>query len=204
MKISSFNLDDVWRESETCLEFVCKGKYRDAAEAIVSQRQFVRNLRGQTANFSTFSDTDFDEQSFEAQLTEDRMTPMVGRYWILKVQARFLSADYDAGLAAAEKAKELHWSSEAFFQSLDYHYYTGLTIAAAYDTGNPDQQAKWLETLRTHLNQLRQWGGNCSSTFFDKHALIAAELARIEGRDLDAMHSYEDAIRSGRWPGRRS
>ena len=137
MKISSFNLDDVWRESETCLEFVCKGKYRDAAEAIVSQRQFVRNLRGQTANFSTFSEADFDERSFEAPLTEDRMTPMVGRYWILKVQARFLSADYDAGLAAAEKAKELHWSSEAFFQSLagaDCFYAPGIKDLLAIRT----------------------------------------------------------------------
>jgi PAS domain S-box-containing protein len=196
--IKGVHLDDVWRESEICLDFVRKGKYRDAAEAIVSQQQFLRNLRGQTANFSTFSNGDFDEQSFEAQLTEDRMTVMVGRYWILKVQARFLSADYDAGLAAAEKAKELHWSSEAFFQSLDYHYYTGLTIAAVYDTGSPEQQAKWLRALRTHLNQLGQWAENCPSTFFDKQALIAAELARIEGRDLDAMHSYEDAIRSAR------
>ncbi len=127
------------------------------------------------------------------------MTVMVSRYWILKVQARFLSGDYDAGLAAAEKAKQLHWSFEAFFQLLDYHYYTGLTIAAAYDTAGPDQQAEWLEALRTHLNQLRQWAENCPSTFFDKHALVAAELARIEGRDLDAMRSYEeDAIRSAR------
>jgi predicted ATPase len=87
-------LDDVWRESEVCLDFIRKGKYRDAAEVIVSQQQFLRNLRGQTANFSTFSDADFDEQSFEAQLTEDRMTVMVSRYWILitsmTVQARVL------------------------------------------------------------------------------------------------------------------
>jgi PAS domain S-box-containing protein len=196
--IKGVHLDEVWRESEICLDFVRKGKYRDAADAIVSQQQFLRNLRGQTANFSTFSDAHFDEQSFEARLTEDRMTVMVGRYWILKVQARFLSADYEVALAAAAKAKELHWSSEAFFQSLDYHYYTALTIAAVYDTGSPDKQAKWLEALGTHLEQLRQWAENCPSTFFDKHALVAAELARIEGRDLDAMRSYEDAIRSAR------
>src|SRR6516165_4406817 len=196
--IKGVHLDDVWRESETCLDFIRRGKYRDAGEAIVSQQLFLRNLRGQTENFSTFSDAAFDEQSFEAQLTENRMTVMVSRYWIVKVQARFLSGDYDAGLVAAEKAKELHWSSEAFFHSLDYHYYTALTIAAVYDTASPDQRAKWLEALRTHLDQLRQWAENCPSTFADKHALVAAEFARIEGRDLDAMRSYEDAIHSAR------
>ncbi|MGA8655535.1 MAG: AAA family ATPase [Chthoniobacterales bacterium] len=192
------HLDDVWQESEICLDFVRKGRYQDAAEAIISQQQLIRNLRGQTVAFSTFSDGNFDEQNFESRLTEDRMTVMVSRYWILKVQARFLSGDYNAGLAAAQKAKELHWSSEAFFQSLDYHYYTALTIAAVYEAASPDQQAEWLKVLTTHLNQLRQWADNCPATFLDKHDLVAAELARLQGRDLDAMRLYEEAIRSAR------
>jgi PAS domain S-box-containing protein len=192
------HLDDVWRESETCLEFVRNRKYLDAADSIVCQQQLIRNLRGQTASFSTFTDEKFDEKSFEARLTENRMTPMVSRYWILKVQARFMSGDYLEGLAAAEKAKKLHWTSEAFFQSLDYHYYTALVIAAVYETAIPDRQAEWLEMLRTSLNQLRTWTESCPSTFFDKQALIAAELARIEARDLEAMGLYEEAIRSAR------
>jgi predicted ATPase len=122
--IQGTHLDDVWRESETGLDFVRKAKYLDAADAIISQQQLIRNLRGQTATFSTFSDATFDEASFEARLTDDRMTVMVSRYWILKVQARFMSGDYRAGLAAAERARKVHWSSEAFFHSLDYHYYT--------------------------------------------------------------------------------
>ncbi|MBV8137759.1 MAG: histidine kinase, partial [Deltaproteobacteria bacterium] len=189
------HLDDVGRESEICLDFVRKGKYRDAADVILCQQQFIRNLQGQTASFSTFSDANFDEERFEAGLTEDRMTVMVSRYWILKVQARFMSGDYSTGLAAAAKAKELHWSSEAFFQSLDYHYYTALTIAAVYETVSPDQRAERLNTLRAHLDQLRQWADSCPSTFLDKHGLVAAELARLEGRDLDAMRLYEEAIR---------
>jgi hypothetical protein len=31
--------------------------------------------------------------------------------------------------------------------------------------------------------------------------LVAAEIARIEGRDLDAMHLYEQAIQSARQGG---
>src|SRR6202011_4905741 len=82
--IQGAHLDDVWRESETCLDFVRKGKYFDAADCIVSQQQLIRNLRGQTASLSTFSDEKFDEQSFEARLTRDRMTHLISRYCILK------------------------------------------------------------------------------------------------------------------------
>ena len=44
--------------------------------------------------------------------------------------------------------------------------------------------------------QLREWADNCPPTFADKHALVSAEIARLEGRDADAMRLYEEAIRS--------
>jgi hypothetical protein len=42
-------------------------------------------MRGETANFSTFSDQAFDEAAFEARLNEDRMSSLVCWYWILKL-----------------------------------------------------------------------------------------------------------------------
>ena len=194
--VQGTHLDEVWRESEACLDFVRKTKYLDAADAIISQQQFIRNMQGQTATFSSFSDANFDERSFEARLTEDRMTPMVSRYWILKVQARFMSGDYSAALAAAKKARKLHFSSEAFLHSLDYHYYAALTVAACYANGSAGEQQEWHELLTGHEEQLRVWADNYPPTFADKYALVAAEIARIEERDADAMRLYEQAIRS--------
>ena len=191
-------LADLWGESEICLDFVRKGKYLDAADVIISQQQLIRNLRGQTATFSTFNDETFDEARFEARLTEDRMTVLLSRYWILKVQARFMSGDYREGLAAAEKAKRWQWSSEAFFHSLDYYYYAALTVAACYENASPDEQHEWRELLTTHQEQLREWAENNPRTFTDKHALVSAEISRLEGRDADAMRLYEQAIRSAR------
>jgi PAS domain S-box-containing protein len=196
--IQGAHLDDVWRESESSLDFVRKGKYLDAADVIINQQQLIRNLRGQTATFSTFSDEKFDEQSFEARLTEDRMTPLISRYWILKVQARFMSGDYRKALAASENAKKWHWSSEAFFHSLDYYYYAALTVAACYENASADEQQEWRELLAAHREQLRVWAENYPPTFADKYALVAAEIARLEGRDADAMRLYEQAIRAAR------
>jgi PAS domain S-box-containing protein len=191
------HLDEVWRESERGLDFARKAKFRDVVDIIiVSQQRFILNMRGRTANFSTFSDARFDEDAFEAQLTNDRAASMVCWYWILKVQARFMSGDYEAALAAAWKAKVLLWSSDAHIQLLDYYYYTALAIAAAFGTVPPDRQREWREVLTAHLNQLREWAESCSATFRDKHALVAAETARLDGRELDAERLYEQAIRS--------
>ena len=115
------------------LDFVRKARFRDVADIIVSQQRFIATMQGRTATLSTFSDAQFDEAAFEAQLTGDRMPTMIFRYWIVKLKARFLSGDYAEALAAADKAKALLWASPAHIQLLDYFYYTALTVAALYE-----------------------------------------------------------------------
>jgi PAS domain S-box-containing protein len=190
-------LDVVWRESEVALDFVRKAKYADAADIIVSQQRFIATMLGRTAAFSTFSDAQFDEATFEMQLTGDRISLMIAWYWILKLKARFLSGDYPEALAAADKAKALLWAS-AHIQLLDYFYYTALTVSALYENASADEQTGWLGLLTAHREQLREWADIYPPTFADKHALVAAEIARLEGRDADAMRLYEQAIRSAR------
>ncbi|MDB6009129.1 MAG: histidine kinase [Gammaproteobacteria bacterium] len=187
-------LDEVWRETERGLNFVRKARFRDVADVIVSQQRFIQNMRGETATFSTFSDGEFDEEAFEADLGADRMSTMVCWYWVIKLQARFISGNYEAAIAAAEKAEALLWSSDSHIQLLDFYFYSALAIAAAYDSAPLDRQKEWLKQLKAHEAQLREWAENCSATFPDKHALVSAEIARIEGRELDAMHLYERAI----------
>jgi len=187
-------LDEVWEASEKGLAFARKVKFRDAADIIVGQQRLIQNMRGRTAHFSTFDDAQFDEAAFEAQLTPDRMATMVCWYWVLKIQARFMSGDYQLALAAVAKAKALLWSSDAQIHLADYHYYSALAIAATCGTG-PPQHCSSTATLAAHLEQLREWADNCSAVFRDRHALVAAEVARIEGRELQAERLYEEAIR---------
>src|SRR6266566_4409769 len=131
-------------------------------------------------------------------MTGDRMALMIFWYWLLKLKARFLAGDYAEALAAADKAKLQLWSSSALIHILDYVYYSALTVAACYENASTDQQQAWRELLTAHLEQLREWAGNYPPTFADKHALVSAEIARVEGRDTDAMHLYERAIQSAR------
>jgi len=57
------------------------------------------------------------------------------------------------------------------------------------------------EALSAHHRQLQIWAQNCPENFENRAALVGAEIARIEGRDLDAMRLYEEAIRSARTNG---
>jgi PAS domain S-box-containing protein len=191
-------LDAVRRESEVALDFVLKAKFRDYTDAVVSQQRFIAAMQGRTASFSSFSDEHFDEAAFEVQLTTNRSALIVLFYWIIKLKARFLSGNYAEAAAAAGKAEPLLWAAAAHIQVLDYFYYSALAVAALYENAGVDDQNKWRELLQAHREQLRKWVDNYSPTFADKHALVSAELARVEGRDRDAMRLYEEAIRLAR------
>jgi predicted ATPase/signal transduction histidine kinase/GAF domain-containing protein/ActR/RegA family two-component response regulator len=188
-------LDAVWRESEVALDFARTAKFRDVVDLIVSQRRFIASMQGRDA---TLCDELFDAAAFEAQLTSARTPTVICLHWIRELKARYLSGDYSGARAAAGMAKALLWTSAVQLQLLDYFYYTALTVAALYEEASADEQSRWHELLTAHREQLREWAENYPPTFSDKHALASAELARIEGRDADAMRLYEQAIQSAR------
>jgi predicted ATPase/signal transduction histidine kinase/tRNA A-37 threonylcarbamoyl transferase component Bud32 len=191
-------LDAVWQELEKNLNFARKACFDDMVDAILTQQRFIATMKDRTATFSTFGDAQFDEATFEVRLTKNHTVTMVCFYWILKLKARFLSGDFAAALAAAGKAKPLLFAATAQIQLLDYFYYTALTVAACYGDASDAQQQEWRELLTMHGEQLREWAENYPPTFADKHALVLAEVARLEGRNSDAMHLYEQAIQSAR------
>ncbi len=190
-------LDEVGREAERALDFIRKAKFGDTAGIIVNQQRFIATMQGRTATFSTFSDADFDEATFEARFTRHRM-PLMILYWVFKLKARFLSGDYAEALAAADRTEALLPDAASQYLLLDYFYYSALTLAALYENAAADEQNRWREILITRLQQLGEWAENYPPTFGDKHALVSAEIARLERRDADAMRLYEQAIRSAR------
>jgi PAS domain S-box-containing protein len=189
-------LDAVWDESQRALAFVRRAGFHDFADMIVTQQRFVATMQGRTATFSTFSDAQFDEAAFEAQLAGGRMPFLVCLYWTLKLKARFLSGDYAEALSAAKQAKEVLWGQYGQIVLLDYYCYTALTVAALYDKGSADERAAWLELLTASQKQLATWAENYPPTFVDKALLVSAEIERLRGLDSSAMRLYEEAIRS--------
>src|SRR4029077_8014696 len=108
-------------------------------------------------------------------------------YWVLKLKARYLSGDYTEALAAANQAEPLLQSALGLIHTVDYYYYTPLTLAALHETVPPGERRAWRDRLAVHDEQLREWAINYPPTFADKHTLVSAEIARLEGQDGEAM-----------------
>jgi PAS domain S-box-containing protein len=79
---------------------------------------------------------------------------------------------------------------------MDYCFYHSLAIAAVFEAASLERRADLREDLIEHLASFQRWAESCPATFAHKHALVSAEWARLERRDIEAMQLYEQAIRS--------
>jgi PAS domain S-box-containing protein len=196
---SGDRLGDVDREAWSGLEFARKARFGLVIDIITTQLGLIRTLRGRTPVFGSFDHDEFDEARFERHLQGDpRLALPECWYWIRKLQARVYADDYPSAIAAATKAQQLLWTSPSFFEVAEYHFYGALARAAHHDAAPAGERPRLLEMLAAHHRQLEVWAASCPDNFENRAALVAAEIARIEGRDLDAMRLYEQAIQSAR------
>src|SRR5882672_3320519 len=113
-----------------------------------------------------------------------------GWYWIRKLQARFFAGDYAVAVEASLRAQRLLWTSPSMFETAEYQFYSALSQAASCESAAAGQRRQHVEALVAHYRQLEIWAANCPENFENRAALVGAEIARIEGRDVEAMRHY--------------
>jgi PAS domain S-box-containing protein len=189
------SLAEVQHEAENGLAFAQKAGFGLVVDLVSAQLQLIRMLRGLTTKFGCFNDEHFDELEVERHLASNPVLadPEFG-YWALKVQARFLARDYDSAVHASLKAQQLLWSAPSLLEPSAFRFYSALSYAAARDSSSLDQKQQYFDAVLDHYRQLEIWSQNCPDNFDNRTALVGAEIARIEGRLLDAEELYEKAI----------
>jgi predicted ATPase/signal transduction histidine kinase/CheY-like chemotaxis protein len=192
-------LPDIQREAEAGLAFARKIRFGLVIDIITGQLRLILTLRGLTPAFNSFNDAQFDEARFEQHFQADpRLALPSCWYWIRKLQARFYAGDYASAIDAELQAQRLLWTSPSFFEVAEYRFYAALARAAYCNATSADQRPLHLEALAAHHRQLEIWAHHCPENFGNRTALVSAEIARIEGRHLDAERLYEEAIRLAR------
>jgi PAS domain S-box-containing protein len=190
-------LVEVQREAEHCLAFAQKARFGLLVDIIATQLALVRTLRGLTPTFGSFHDDGFDEREMERRFSSNSDLAIAEYwYWIRKLQAQFLAGDYASAIGASSRAQRALRASALPLDTSEYHFYGALSLATFCDSVEAHQHAPHLGVLATHHRQLETWAANCPDNFENRAALVGAEIARLEGRDREAMDLYEQAIRS--------
>jgi PAS domain S-box-containing protein len=185
----------VQSEAENGLNFAQKVKFGFGFDTINMLVGFIQTLRGVTTNFGSFDHAEFHEIDFERNLNNLPMAQCW--YWVRKLQARFFAGDFASAIEASLKARPLLLISPGV-ELTEYEFYGALARAACCDSAAPDQSREHFDALGAHYKQLEIWAEHCPENFENRAALVGAEIARIQGCEVEAELLYEQAIRSAR------
>jgi PAS domain S-box-containing protein len=192
-------LEEVEREAESGLQFAQKVRFGLASDCLTGQLRLIRMLRGLTPDFGSFNDEVFEESRFVQRLESNRQLAIGAcYYWVRKLQAGVYAGDSVAAIAATTKLAPLLWTAPTLVEQSEYQFYGALARAARCDEAPAEERSQHLAALSDHYRQIAVWAENCPENFENRAALVGAEIARIEGRELDAERLYEQAIGSAR------
>ncbi|AKU95025.1 Signal transduction histidine kinase CheA [Labilithrix luteola] len=187
---SGDSLDDIQRDVETRLAAVRSAQFSGVTGAFVAQLWLIRTLRGAPADFAPFADAD----DFDRRMRAPGLAPSTSWHSVRKMQTHYFAGRLAAALEAEVEATSRIWAIMSMFELAEYRFYSALVRAAAYDVAATSERSAHLGAVVGQYEHLANWERHCPATYADRTALIGAEIARMQGRELEAEKLYESAI----------
>ena len=188
-------LSETQEECEKGLIFARRHGFGLVIHLCGAQMGVIRSLRGLTHTFGILDYDDYTETEIERQFVANPNLALAEFFYLTrKMQSRFIARDIATAVEASLRADGLAWSSTAQFETAEHQLYGALAHGQAWNDAPEDKRPLHLEALKRHHWQLQTWAMNGPETFENRAAIAAAEIARIEGRVLEAQELYEKAI----------
>ena len=187
-------LGEVWTESDKFLDFLKPLNLREPIGAIRSVRQMIRNLCGKTRDKSSFSTESFDEEAYVGSLAGYGSRHFAHFYFVNKMLSQYLWREYDAALLTSQASAKYLKESPGMLHSAEHHFLTGLIHAALAHHSTGSKRSRLVRGVRSAASRLAKWAARCPHNFEHKSQLLAAEVARLNGKHTVAVSAYEAAI----------
>ena len=186
------HLDGMLTTIERGLSFIRKRRFPDVEIILLIQRLYVTHLRNGSA--SAFSGAEALPETLIAD-KEGRQPIALTRFWfwLYRGMAHFMAGEYPQASHALAEAGRLRWVMPGYLHLLDYHLYSALALTIGLTPQSCSRTQR--QEAQVHYAQIARWAEHNPATFADKAALLAAELARLDGDNAQAATLYETAIR---------
>ena len=168
---------------------------------ITALRQMMRQLSGKTKNGATLDDDEFNDDRFLKYLIELDDAIPIGFYFAFKLKALFVMGFYEKAFDLKKEAEQrigATWGQFVFAEHCFFHF---LTVARRFADAGRGERSGLRRDLKKKLKLMKKWASFCQENFKHKQLLMEAELARIEGKDSEALRLYGEAETSAREAG---
>jgi predicted ATPase/GAF domain-containing protein len=168
--------------------------YREARSILLQNllTQVVRDLRVRGAYDGLLVGPIYDEASTLPLCLEPRDDNLAFNHYFAKLMlAVFLGRNAEAKDAARLGRLYVMQGAFGLYLQASFTFYEG--IAAVMTTGDARPTRREFGVTRRAMRRLEAWSRSAPANFSNKFHLLAAEVARVAGRDADATVHYEKA-----------
>jgi predicted ATPase/signal transduction histidine kinase/serine/threonine protein kinase len=191
------HLEQVVERGQAAIDFVRRTQYTVFVPSMAAVRNLSRSMHDPSVTTLTLDGPDLSEAEFETKIAPVTLPVVTFIYYLYKVQSRYYQCDWTGAAAAAQQARALYFAMRGQIIAPEAHTFCALALAAACVESGPASDPTrdaMLAQIAENLAHLAAVARSCPANFASRHALVAAELARIEGRESQALDHYEQAI----------
>jgi len=162
------------------------------ADSVRLLLNWSRALQGQTVEPLSLTDADFDEARYVRDYRDN--TFFAGIHAVARLHLCALLGSPEQALDAAQVARTLVAHLPGTIWPLICDFWDAMALAANLDGAGAPQRGDGLARLKRTQTAFADRAEHCEENFRSQALLLAAEIARVEGRDRDAIELCESAI----------
>ncbi|MGA1842924.1 MAG: sigma 54-interacting transcriptional regulator, partial [bacterium] len=166
--------------------------------ASIGFQLILRNLSARTKDRFSFHNETLIEADFLEQCKKYNLITASCLFHILKAASSYLYGNAAEALRSINEAKKGSSVISGFISNADLNFYHSLSLAELYQDASPADKESYLEAIQINQRQLQTWADHCPENFMCRYLLVEAELARICGKDWEAVSLYEQGIKSAK------
>ncbi|MCP4701288.1 MAG: AAA family ATPase [Gammaproteobacteria bacterium] len=190
------NLQRFLAEATEAMRFAEKTGNRSMTDLMSGCRLIALNLIGMSGDPADFCSDEMDE--FVKNCGAHASLAPLCTYYIHAAQVLYLYGKPSEALKCTEKAEALLGCIPGLFSQAEHNFYHSLILAALYPHVSAEEQKRCRLVLKTNQEQMKAWAHNCVENFKHKYLLAEAEIARLEGRNFEAMQLYKQSVQSAK------
>lgn len=162
------------------------------ADSVRVMLNWARALQGRTAAPLSLGDASLDEADFLARYRDNAFFSSI--HAVCRLQVCCLLGAPDEAVRAARHAAALVRHVPGVVWPLLHEFWSALALAMAHEGADAASRAGWLDEIRAAGQAFAARSAHCAENFLCPALVLAAELARLEGRPRDAAEQLARAV----------
>jgi predicted ATPase/GAF domain-containing protein/tRNA A-37 threonylcarbamoyl transferase component Bud32 len=148
----------------------------------------VKSLQGLTSHPLSFNSETFNEKTSVAYWKKIHFNTILAYYHVYKLQINFLYNNYQEAQCEAKQAETYLGNMKGNILEVEQIFFYALSLCAT------DSFAENQVQLNAYLDKMAIWSQHAPDNFQSKYFLLQAEIARLTGKNQQAIDLYEQAI----------